>query len=96
MPVSTLDVRSESLHVPEHFKEHQMTTERALRVTPELYTIPDFLSAYSLSRTELYRQAKAGRIKLTKLGSATRIARADAEAWMAALPVKRGGAANEN
>lgn len=60
----------------------------------ELYTVPDFLARYSVSRTELYRQAKAGRIRLTKLGSATRIARADAEAWVASLPVVTGGAAN--
>ncbi len=62
----------------------------------ELLTVGDFLSRYSLSRSELYRQANAGKIRLTKLGSATRIARADAEAWVSALPVGTGGAANEN
>ncbi|PSO13632.1 MULTISPECIES: helix-turn-helix transcriptional regulator [unclassified Sphingobium] len=58
----------------------------------ELMTVGDFLSCYSISRTEFYRQVKAKRIPLRKLGNASRIARADAEAWVASLPVKDGPA----
>ncbi len=54
----------------------------------ELLRVPVFLSDYSISRTEFYRQVKAGRIRLTKLGSASRVSRADAEAWAASLPVQ--------
>ena len=63
-------------------------------MTPELMTVGDFLTRYSISRTEFYRQCNAGRIRLTKLGCASRVSRADAEAWVASLPVKTGEAAN--
>lgn len=59
----------------------------------ELMTVSDFLTRYSISRTEFYRQVNAGRIRLTKLGSASRVARADAEAWLASLPAQTGEAA---
>lgn len=39
-----------------------------------------------------YRLAAKNAIKFRKLGTATRIARADAEAWLASLPVREGGA----
>ena len=60
----------------------------------ELMKVADFLSSYAISRTEFYRQANAGRIRLTKLNTATRVARADAEAWLSSLPVKQGGEAH--
>lgn len=62
---------------------------------PELMTVGDFLSRYAISRTEFYRQVHRGCIRLTKLGSASRVARADAEAWLASLPVKQGSDAHE-
>lgn len=60
---------------------------------PELMTVGDFLARYSCARTTLYREAAAGRLKLRKLGTATRIARTDAEAWAASLPSRTGVAA---
>ncbi|NNC73166.1 MAG: hypothetical protein HKN78_09875 [Sphingomonadaceae bacterium] len=60
----------------------------------ELMTVGDFLARYSCSRTEFYRQVNAGRIRLTKLGTASRVAQADADAWVDSLPVKNGEAAN--
>ena len=60
----------------------------------DLMTVRDFLSRYAISRSEFYRQANAGRIRLTKLNTATRVARADAEAWLSSLPVKQGGEAH--
>ena len=59
----------------------------------ELMTVADFLSRYAISRTEFYRQVNANRIPLTKLGTASRIARKDAEAWAASLPVRQGAVA---
>ena len=59
----------------------------------ELYTVNDFLKAYSISRTEFYRQVNAGKIRLTKLGTASRVSRKDAEAWAASLPVTESEAA---
>ncbi len=59
----------------------------------ELYTVNDFLKAYSISRTEFYRQVNAGKIRLTKLGTASRVSRKDAEEWAASLPVTESEAA---
>jgi hypothetical protein len=60
---------------------------------PELMTMGEFLARYSCARTTAYREVAAGRLKLRKLGTATRIARADAEAWAASLPPRTGEAA---
>ena len=57
---------------------------------PELMTVGDFLARYSIGRTTFYREVAAHRIRLRKLGSATRIARADAEAWAKSLPIREG------
>lgn len=59
----------------------------------ELLTVADFCARYSIGRTSLYREVNAGRLKLRKFGSATRIAREDAERWAAALPEYGGEAA---
>ena len=60
---------------------------------PELMTVADFCARYSISKTSLYREVNAGRLKLRKFGSATRIARADAESWADNLPEYDGEAA---
>jgi hypothetical protein len=62
-------------------------------IKPELMTMGDFIASYSIGRTTAYREVAAGRLKIRKLGSATRIARADAEAWAANLPTPEGKAA---
>lgn len=61
----------------------------------ELMTVGQFLSRYSISRTEFYRQVNSGRLRLTKLGTASRVARADADGWLASLPTSGGPAAPE-
>lgn len=63
--------------------------------TPELMTVAEFCARYSLGKTSAYREAaKPGTLlKLRKFGTATRIAKADAEAWAASLPVREGEAA---
>lgn len=58
---------------------------------PYLMTVAEFCSRYSIGKTSLYREAAAGRLKLRKFGAATRIARTDAEAWAASLPIVDGG-----
>ncbi len=60
---------------------------------PELMTVADFLARYSIGRTSFYREVAAQRIRIRKLGTASRIARTDAEAWAASLPIRDGGAA---
>ena len=60
---------------------------------PELLTVADFCERYSISKTSFYREVNAKRLKLRKFGSATRIARADAEAWADSLPFSDGVAA---
>ncbi|MGD9664717.1 MAG: hypothetical protein AB7U34_05885 [Novosphingobium sp.] len=57
---------------------------------PELMTLADFRRRYSISNTQLYREVQAGRLRLRKMGAASRIARTDAEAWAASLPIREG------
>lgn len=58
----------------------------------QFMTVADFCDRYRIGKTSLYREAAAGRLKLRKFGSATRIAREDADAWAANLPIVEGGA----
>lgn len=58
---------------------------------PALMTLADFRQRYAISNTQLYREVNAGRLRLRKLGTASRIAREDAERWAANLPVREGG-----
>lgn len=62
-------------------------------IEQELLTIKDVCTRYSIGRTTLYREAAAGRLRLRKMGTATRVARKDVEAWMSALPIVTGAAA---
>ena len=59
---------------------------------PELMTVKQFLDLYTMGRTTFYREVAAGRLQLRKLGTASRVSRADAERWAASLPVITGGA----
>ena len=52
----------------------------------KLLKIPEFLELYSISRTAFYREVNEGRLALTKIGKASRVAVEDADAWAAALP----------
>jgi hypothetical protein len=60
---------------------------------PELFTVADFCTRYSIGRTSFYREVAARRIKILKFGAATRITRQDAEAWLASLPTTGRGRA---
>jgi hypothetical protein len=48
----------------------------------QLLTITDFTAQYSLSRTSLYREVMAGRLRLTKVGRRSFIAIEDAQTWL--------------
>lgn len=52
---------------------------------PQLLTVNDFLRIFSISRTSFYREVNSGRLKIVKFGTATRISRAEAEAWLQRL-----------
>jgi hypothetical protein len=45
-------------------------------------TFVRFLEWASIGRTKAYEEAKAGRLKLTKVGGKTLVLRTDAEAWL--------------
>lgn len=51
----------------------------------QLITIPEFLARYSISRTALYREVKAQRLKLLKRGRRSLIAIEDAKNWLDGL-----------
>lgn len=56
-----------------------------MQAAKELMTLPEFLGLYSVSRTAAYREAAAGRLRFTKCGKRTLIARKDADAWVELL-----------
>jgi hypothetical protein len=60
---------------------------------PRAYDVPGFCRAYKISRTTAYEEIKAGRLKIRKIGRATRIAPEDAEAWFASCAVGTAEAA---
>lgn len=51
-----------------------------------LYSVNDALKALSISRAKFYAEAKAGKIKLRKIGAKTVISADDLAAYVAALP----------
>jgi excisionase family DNA binding protein len=53
----------------------------------------DVCRSYSIGKTQLYAEIKAGRIKTRKLGRRTLIAAADVQAWFNSLPVSKREAA---
>jgi excisionase family DNA binding protein len=54
------------------------------------YTISEFLELYPMGRSTFYRLVKTHSIRLTKFGGSSRVAKVDAEAWAASLPVLGG------
>ena len=56
-----------------------------LYMSSELLRVSDFCQRYAVSRTTFYRLVQRGELNLVKIGSATRVKRADAEAWIAKL-----------
>lgn len=49
-------------------------------------TVDDFCHWASIGRNKAYEEAKAGRLKMRKIGRKTVITMADATNWLAALP----------
>ena len=60
----------------------------------QLLTVQEFKDRYSISHSAFYREVAANRIHIKKIGRATRISIADAEAWAAALPTRGGEVSN--
>lgn len=56
------------------------------------YSIAEFLKLYGIGRTTAYRLAQKGQLRITKIGRASRIAKADAKAWADSLPTIGGEA----
>ncbi len=56
------------------------------------YTIAEFLRIYAIGRTTFYRALKdeGSKLRITKIGRASRIAKTDAKAWADSLPTTGG------
>jgi hypothetical protein len=57
------------------------TTEHA----PMLYKVPEVLDMLRISRTQFYAQVNAGRLRILKQGTATRVAADDLTAYVQLL-----------
>lgn len=55
------------------------------------YTIEEFRGDYPMGRSSVYRLVKEKKLRLTKFGRSSRIAKADAKAWAESLPTSGGG-----
>ena len=62
-------------------------------MTKELYTVREFCDTFGIGRTTFYAEVKAGRLRIVKIGTASRVTRADADAWVASLPSATDAAA---
>ena len=49
-------------------------------------SIPAFCDAYGIGRTLAYREVRAGRLRIRKVGRRSIVMVADAEEWASALP----------
>lgn len=72
----------------------QTRTELVRRKDIQMLRIPEFCERYAQSRSAVYREIAAGRLRITKISSATRIKIEDAEAWASSLPTQGGEASN--
>lgn len=50
-------------------------------------SVDEFCRWACVGKTKAYAEAKAGRLKLRKIGSKTVVLRSDADQWLHALPV---------
>ena len=59
-----------------------------------LFTLTEFLRLYPIGKTTLYRivAQKNSKLRIVKIGRASRIAKADAKAWADSLPTIGGEA----
>ena len=53
------------------------------------FDIPSFCDWAAIGRSQVYEEAKIGRLRLTKIGRKTIITLDDARAWLEALPKTR-------
>jgi hypothetical protein len=64
-----------------------MTPDRiASPQPPAAMTVPEFCQWSRSGRTAVYREIKAGRLVLRKVGAKSLILMSDAEAWLRSLP----------
>ena len=54
--------------------------------SPQLITIREFCSRYSIGRTKVYELLNAGQIEAKKIGTSTLITSASVDIWLAGLP----------
>jgi excisionase family DNA binding protein len=62
-------------------------------MTDRLISVAEFKARFSISNSKFYREVRAGRIPIRKMGRSTRIAERDAQAWFDNLPVSHGRSA---
>ena len=63
-----------------------------LQVKP-VYSMSEFVRDFGISRSAVYQEIKAGRLRVFKIGTATRIAGEDAMAWRESYRIAERGEA---
>lgn len=54
----------------------------------QAYSVEGFGENFSIGRSTIYEEIRAGRLKVRKAGARTLIAHEDALAWLNALPIR--------
>ncbi|GAB5486834.1 MAG: hypothetical protein Pars2KO_04040 [Parasphingorhabdus sp.] len=60
----------------------------------KLLTLRQCSEEYGISISSIYREVESGRLKMLKIGRASRIVKDDMEAWMSSLPTSKGETSN--
>ncbi len=57
----------------------------------QMYTVPEFLHQFSISRTSFYSEIKKGKLRLIKRGRRSLVAASDAQEWLNDLRLASSG-----
>jgi excisionase family DNA binding protein len=57
-----------------------------MNASKKAYNIKEFCKCFSIGRSKIYAEIKAGRLRAIKIGRRTLITLADAEEWLFCLP----------
>lgn len=56
----------------------------------ELLTVAEACDNFRIGRSTFYREVAKGKIAIRKIGTSSRVSRADMDAWLESLPIIRG------
>ena len=65
---------------------------KAIPDTSAAFTVKEFCMWANISVAHFYRQVQAGKVRMRKISNKSVVTKADAQAWLDALPVSKSAA----